>query len=67
MGVLYNSVKMQKQMKRNFILEQLRAKGITHSQTGTRIDDLTYDDLKYELVLASFRDIDVEKQESKWF
>jgi hypothetical protein len=58
---------MQKQMKRNFVLDQLRSKGITHSQEGTSIDDLSYDDLKYLLVLSAFKDIDTGHDSHKWF
>jgi hypothetical protein len=58
---------LQQNMKRNFVLEQLKEKGITHSQTGTSIDELTYDELKYELVLSSFKEIDIEIGENKWF
>lgn len=58
---------IQQNMKRNFVLDQLKEKGITHSQNGTSIDDLTYEDLKYELVLSSFKEIDSESSENKWF
>lgn len=54
-------------LKRDFILELLKEKGVTHSQTGTSIHALDYESLKYELVLASFREIDVEGESSKWF
>ena len=58
---------MQQNMKRNFVLDQLKERGITHSQNGTSIDELTYDELKYELVLSSFKEIDSESSENKWF
>jgi hypothetical protein len=67
MGVLYNSVKLQQKMKREFVLDHLKKMGVTHSEEGKSIDELSYRDLKYELVLAVFRKIDVEKEENKWF
>lgn len=64
---MFANSKLKENMKRNFVLEQLKNKGVTHSQNGTCIDDLTYDELKYELVLISFKEIDVESSENKWF
>jgi hypothetical protein len=64
---MFANSKLKENMKRNFVLEQLKNKGVTHSQNGTNIDDLTYDELKYELVLISFKEIDVESSENKWF
>lgn len=67
MGVLFNAMNMQKQMKRDFVIDKLREKGITHSQDGTSINELSYDDLKYLLVLSAFKDIDADTESSKWF
>jgi hypothetical protein len=67
MGILYNSVKLQKNMKREFVLERLLASGITKSQTGKSIQELSYDELKYELVLSAFREIDTNSDSGKWF
>ncbi|MEH7093967.1 hypothetical protein [Neobacillus vireti] len=67
MGILYNSVKLQKNMKQEFILERLLALGITKSQTGKSIHECDYEELKYELVLASFREIDDNNDSGKWF
>ena len=58
---------MQQNMKRNFVLDQLKERGITHSQNGTSIHALSYEDLKYLLVLESFKEIDVEVSSQKWF
>jgi hypothetical protein len=57
----------QQNMKRQFVLEKLKEKGITHSQNGTSIEQLDYEELKYELVLAAFKEIDVVKDENRWF
>lgn len=67
MGVLYHAMKLQKNMKYDFVLERLLALGVTKSQTGKSIHDCDYDELKYELVLASFRVIDQDNDSGKWF
>jgi hypothetical protein len=67
MGILYNSVKLQKNLKKEFVLERLLASGITKSQTGKSIYDCDYEELKYELVLASFKEIDRDNDSGKWF
>jgi hypothetical protein len=54
-------------MKREFVLERLLASGITKSQTGKSIYECDYDELKYELVLASFKEIDQDNDSGKWF
>lgn len=38
---------------------------VTHSLQGDAID--TLDELKYELVLASFRELDMKSNTNKWF
>lgn len=67
MGILYNSVKLQKNMKQEFVLEKLLALGITKSQSGKSIYDCDYEELKYEYVLASFREIDPTNDQNGWF
>jgi hypothetical protein len=59
--------KLQQSMKVNFVLEKLSELGVTKSQQGVPVHELSYEDMKYELVLASFREIDIEKEDSKWF
>jgi hypothetical protein len=70
LGILYDSVKkvtVHQEMKRNIILEDLLALGITESQQGISVYKLDYDELKYELVMASFRQIDIQNDQNKWF
>ncbi|MFE4524711.1 hypothetical protein ACFRCQ_21825 [Cytobacillus firmus] len=67
MGILYKAVVAEKQLKHNFILERLQKKGITVSQQGIPLDQLNYDEIKYEYVLATFREVDPENSEEKWF
>ncbi|WP_180968221.1 hypothetical protein [Cytobacillus massiliigabonensis] len=54
-------------MKRNFILEDLLSLGITESQQGISVYELGYEDLKHELIMASFRQIDIQNDQNKWF
>lgn len=67
MGNLYKTAVMQKKLKRDFILGKLRALNVTVSQEGLPLDELDYEDLKYEYVLASFREIDSETSSNAWF
>ncbi|KON88972.1 hypothetical protein AF332_20725 [Sporosarcina globispora] len=67
MGILYKAAVAEKRLKHNFILERLQKMGITVSQQGIPLDQLTYEELKYEYVLASFREVDADNSEEKWF
>lgn len=67
MGILYDSVKLHQGMKYKMLLERFTERGITHTPDGRDLSALSYDDLKVEAVLQSFRDIDTEKDESRWF
>lgn len=67
MGVLYKAAVAEKRLKKNFILERLQGMSIQVSQQGIPIDQLSYEELKYEYVLASFRDIDTDRTENTWF
>lgn len=67
MGVLYDAMKLQKNMKKQFVLERLIELGFTHSQQGKPLQELEYDEMKYELVLAEIRKVDVEHPDHKWF
>ncbi|MGD6778817.1 hypothetical protein ACQCT3_00830 [Sutcliffiella horikoshii] len=58
---------LHQEMKRRYVRDQLLLKGVTISQDGQNIHDLSYDELKYELVLSAFREIEAEKDENKWF
>lgn len=67
MGILYTSVQLQKKMQRNMILERLQILGIANTQEGISIHDLDYDELKYELIIAEIRQVDIEHPEHRWF
>jgi hypothetical protein len=64
LGILFDSVMSR---KRKFLIEELTKLKVFKSQTGKSIDELDYEELKYELVLASFREIDINSGEGKWF
>ncbi|MCM3122757.1 MULTISPECIES: hypothetical protein [unclassified Mesobacillus] len=59
--------KLKQTMKENFVLEKLSELGVTKTQQGVPVHELSYEDMKYELVLASFREIDIQKDENRWF
>jgi hypothetical protein len=63
-----NSTKLQlhQEMKRKIVLEALLELGI-QTVEGKSVYELDYDELKYELVLASFRKIDIIRDSNKWF
>lgn len=70
MGILYDSVKQVNEVKtkkRNFVLDRLVALGVKESQQGEPIHTLDYEELQYELVLAEFRQIDVETEANRFF
>ncbi|WP_313430867.1 hypothetical protein [Siminovitchia terrae] len=53
--------------KRKFFIDQLLEKGWTHTRDGIPVHDLPYDELRAEVTLMSFREIDTESVESAWF
>ncbi len=53
--------------KRKFFIDQLLEKGWTHTRDGIPVHELPYDELRAEVTLMSFRDIDTESAESAWF
>jgi hypothetical protein len=58
--------KLHQEMKRNIVLEALLELGV-QTVDGKSVYNLSYDDLKYELVLASYRQIDRQNEAGKWF
>lgn len=64
MGLLYDATIKR---RRRIILEELHKLNVFKSSSGENLDLLSYERLKEELVLASFRQIDVDSAENKWF
>ena len=58
---------LHQELKHKFIIDQLLESGITKSQEGIDIRDCDYETLKSELVLQTFREIDVENDKNMWF
>lgn len=54
----YNSVFQN--LKRQVLLEKLLEKGVLVCQSGLSVYEAGYEEIKYEWVLLSFREIDVE-------
>lgn len=67
MGLLYKATNMKKNMKQQMVLDRLHEIGVTHSQQGKPIQELEYDELKYELVLSEMRQVDIDHPDHKWF
>jgi hypothetical protein len=55
------------EQKRKFLIDELTNLNIYKTQTGKSIFDADYEELKYELTLAAFHEIDVEADANKWF
>jgi len=66
MGILYKAANLKLQMKKEMVLKELLAAGVTHHQ-GKPIMECSYDELKSEMVLLTFRRIDSENENNRWF
>ncbi|PLR93212.1 hypothetical protein [Bacillus sp. T33-2] len=58
---------VSKEMTKQMFISKLLEKGITHDKHGTSIHDMDYYSLRQELVMADFRDRDVDSPDNKWF
>lgn len=65
MGLLYAAAVAEK--KKQFIIDRLNKRNIFQTQQGKSLYEADYDELKYELVLSEFKDIDIANQENGWF
>lgn len=64
MGVLFNSMEIRKQVN---VMDRLKEKGITKARDGRMLSELSYKELKLELVFADFTDINVDSDSNSWF
>jgi hypothetical protein len=55
------------EQKRKFLINELINLNIYKTQTGKSIFEADYEELKYELILSAFQEIDVECESSRWF
>lgn len=53
-------------MRKHFI-QELLSLGVKENREGKSIYSMDYDELQQELVLACFREIDITKEDNKWF
>lgn len=69
MHVKYSDVKgaLHQEKIHKFYIDSLKELGVTHSQLGRPITTLDLEEAHYEYVLASFRVIDRENDNGKWF
>lgn len=64
----YNSVKPTKEERmKQMILEDLLAAGVTIGQSGKSVQEMDYDELKFEATLQAFREIDIKSDSNRWF
>jgi hemerythrin superfamily protein len=66
MGILYNSVKLKNNMKKEMVLERLLELGVKEHE-GKSIHEIEYKVLLTVLVLAEMRQVDIEHPDHKWF
>jgi hypothetical protein len=64
LGVQYWACK--EVMRQNFI-QDLLAKGVTENKKGVNVYDLTYDELRHEVAMLEFKDINTDNDQNKWF
>lgn len=67
MGILFTTVNTLPELKRNHIIEKLLEKGIKETKEGTSIHLLSYRELKLQLSIAQCLDVQIEKDDNKWF
>jgi hypothetical protein len=53
-------------MRQNFI-QDLLARGVTENKKGVNVYDLTYDELRHEVAMLEFKDINTDNDQNKWF
>lgn len=67
MGILYDKVKLSQDSLKQDYIAQLLVKGITHDRSGTSIQDLGYYELRQELAMAEFRNVNTDSPENGFF
>jgi hypothetical protein len=64
MGILFDAATSD---RKEFLIKELRLLGVTTSQNGTSLEELSFEELNYEFAQALFRKIDIERDENRWF
>lgn len=58
---------IQEEAMRKVFIQELLSRGFRENKDGKSIYEMDKDELQYELVLACFREADVEHPDNKWF
>jgi nucleosome binding factor SPN SPT16 subunit len=64
MGILFDAATSD---RKEFLIKELRLLGVTTSQNGTSLEELSFEELNYEFIQALFIKIDIERDENRWF
>jgi hypothetical protein len=64
MGILFDIAMAD---KRKALIKELRLLGVSTSQNGASLEELSFEELNYEFAQALFRKIDIERDENRWF
>ena len=70
MGILNDSVKKVqalKEQKKKLVIKRLAELGVIKNQFGESVNTLDYDELKYLLVLAEMKKVDIDHPDHKLF
>lgn len=65
MGLLYEAAVAEQ--KKQFLIDRLHKRNIFNTQSGKSLYEADYEELKYELVLSEFREIDISADAGRWF
>lgn len=65
MGLLFAAAMAEQ--KKQFIIERLNKRNIFETQQGKSLYEADYEELKYELVLSEFKEIDISADANKFF
>lgn len=67
MGVLYNTVMLNQDTKKQMYIARLLERGITETKDGTSIHDLDYYSLRQELAVSDYRVKNIDSPENGWY
>jgi hypothetical protein len=75
MGLLLEVVKNRKKIKRStpleikrqIVIDDLKIMNVTVSRSGRAIENLDYEELKEEWVIASILWVDIENPNNEWY
>lgn len=70
MGILNDSVRKVQSLnakKKKLVINRLLELGVKQNQFGESINTLDLDELKFLLVIAEMKQVDIDHPEHKWF